>query len=85
MYGQMSEPAVVSHDKTFAQVEDTRRHKCKACDRTFSKVSNMKLHVLTHTGEKNHKCKACDKTFSLADSLKTHVLTHTVEKNHKCK
>ena len=54
--------------------EGVKHHKCDKCDHTFSKDSNLKIHIKTiHEGVKDHKCDFCDKDFSQLHHLKTHI------------
>ena len=55
-------------------------HKCKYCDKCFTRSSNCKQQERTHEAVKPYKCKYCDKSFS-----KEHELTHSGIKPHKCK
>ena len=60
----MSEPYVVSYDKTFSQLGNIKthvlshtgekKHKCKACDKTFTHSGDLNKHVFIHTGEKTN-------------------------------
>ncbi|XP_071454415.1 zinc finger protein 596-like [Hetaerina americana] len=42
-----------------------------------SENSNLKRHLLTHTGEMSHKCKICSRAFAWNSNLKMHLLKHT--------
>ncbi|XP_046546587.1 zinc finger protein 62 homolog [Haliotis rubra] len=46
---------------------------CVFCDRRFDVLSQLIIHVRTHTGIKPYKCSFCQKTFSLPYSLKDHM------------
>lgn len=36
-------------------------HQCKICNARFSRLINLKKHMMHHTGEKEHKCPLCAK------------------------
>ena len=59
-------------------------HKCAVCDKSFSKVGNLNVHVLIHTEEKPYECPYCDRGFSHQSTLKSHILIHTGEKPYSC-
>ena len=59
-------------------------YSCNLCERSFDKISNMKQHVLLHTGEKPFSCEQCGKEFRRKYHLNKHKLLHTGEKPHRC-
>jgi len=49
---------------------------CQFCQKVFRDNYKLKVHVLTHTGEKPHSCNLCQQSFALAHQLSRHMLTH---------
>jgi len=52
---------------------------CQECSYTTKRNIELKLHKLSHTGEKNFACEHCDEKFYLDRHLKRHALKHTTE------
>ncbi|XP_076006459.1 zinc finger protein 236 isoform X2 [Genypterus blacodes] len=62
-----------------------RVHRCNWCNKGFKKLSHLKQHVRSHTGEKPYRCHLCGRAFVSAGVLKSHLNTHTGVKPFKCK
>jgi hypothetical protein len=49
---------------------------CKhaGCNRTFTKLGNIRNHVIKHTNSKPFKCESCKKTYTQKGNLVKHVI-----------
>ena len=51
--------------------------RCLQCNKySFSSVSKLAKHLMTHTGDKPHLCEQCDYASSHPGNLKRHIRTH---------
>ncbi len=55
-----------------------KRHVCQFCGRSFTKLSKLSRHEITHTGNRPYKClfPGCCKTYTRNDHLARHVQVH---------
>ncbi|XP_035205650.1 zinc finger protein 117-like, partial [Stegodyphus dumicola] len=59
-------------------------HVCEVCNKAFAQKSDLKRHILIHTGLKCHVCDVCNKSFTHKFHLNKHLLLHTGERPHVC-
>lgn len=64
--------------------EKLKPFRCEICQQSFTMLSTLKTHLLTHTGSKQFECKTCFKRYSRQDTLTLHQRVHTGEKNFEC-
>lgn len=57
---------------------------CSLCEKTFSGVASLNIHLRSHREKKAHCCNYCGKTFRRADLLTSHKRTHTGERPYSC-
>ncbi|MCJ1470852.1 hypothetical protein MMC07_009499 [Pseudocyphellaria aurata] len=60
-----------------------KKHKCKVCDKRFTRPSSLQTHMYSHTGEKPYACEAdgCGRHFSVVSNLRRHRKVHKSERS----
>ncbi|XP_077397727.1 zinc finger and BTB domain-containing protein 44 isoform X1 [Festucalex cinctus] len=61
-----------------------RPFQCPTCGVRFTRIQNLKQHMLIHSGIKPFQCDRCGKKFTRAYSLKMHRLKHEGKRRFQC-
>ncbi|KAI7901538.1 uncharacterized protein BX663DRAFT_514754 [Cokeromyces recurvatus] len=66
--------------------QQTYRHHCHHCQKSFSRPSSLRIHIYSHTGEKPYQChhQGCGRSFSVHSNMRRHLrIHHSSEFNNK--
>ena len=65
------------------QHKKIKKYVCETCNKKFGRISTLKAHIKTHTGEKNFKCKleGCNKCFAEKGNMEIHYKRHLRKMN----
>ncbi|XP_063837099.1 zinc finger protein 28-like isoform X5 [Ostrinia nubilalis] len=61
-----------------------RRHKCEQCEMKFFKTSELKEHMVKHTGMRSFQCGVCFKSYGRKKTLNEHMRIHADDRRFKC-
>ncbi|XP_018566056.1 zinc finger protein 37 homolog isoform X2 [Anoplophora glabripennis] len=61
-----------------------RQRKCKVCQKNFRDLTQLTVHLRTHTGSKPFSCKLCGKSFRQKHNRDQHLRAHRGDSTVKC-
>ena len=77
--------------KTYASEEELSLHKtkdhrveCEVCNKTFSRLAYLQVHIKVHEGEGKFNCSTCFKSFDNESNYRQHIKIHPDYKPYAC-
>lgn len=61
-----------------------KKFNCCMCSMGFSTSSEMKRHMVKHTGQREFECEVCHKAYARKKTLREHMKIHNNIKNYAC-
>ncbi len=74
-----SEPTSPPHSR--AQSDSSRSFRCEHCSKSFTRLYNLKSHLVVHARTMPFSCDICSRAFARKSDAKRHRRTHSGEKN----
>lgn len=68
-----------------AKSDSSKNFRCEHCSKVFTRLYNLKSHLITHDRTTPFSCDICNRAFARKSDAKRHMRTHSGEKNWICK
>ncbi|XP_071398301.1 zinc finger protein ZFMSA12A-like [Centroberyx affinis] len=78
-----SQARLLRHLQTHPAEGAEPRYTCRFCDRTFTGVTQLRIHQRSHT-PRSFRCEQCHKAFGTAAGLQAHRASHSAERRFLC-
>jgi len=63
--------------KQHMKKHDLTNRQCPVCDKICDQAASLKVHMVTHTGERNYPCTVCGRPFKTLGCMKKHIFVHS--------
>lgn len=77
-----SKPTSSPHSRTLS--DSSRSFRCEHCSKTFTRLYNLKSHLVVHARTMPFSCDICSRVFARKSDAKRHMRAHSGEKNWVC-